>query len=153
MTASRRLAAIVVALSGLAMAGSAAAENAPGAPACMMVSGGAGAGFSNPAADKFWLDLQREINADVVVEFHRAGYAAHQVFEEVADRAKTPIKAMVAISQSGCAVLLQVTLDNNEDADGKYFAFDVSMLRFVKDSLEARLRAKMAARAASAAAH
>ena len=131
MIASRRARALVLALIGGVFAGAAAAEKAAGAPACLLVAGAAGGAFADPRIDKFWLEVEREINSNLFAQFQRGGYAVESVFEEAADRGKTPMKSLVAIGRSGCAYMLQVTNDVNEDAAGRYFAFDVSLLRFV----------------------
>ena len=131
MNTSRRLTAFALAFVGSVLGGNAIAQADPKAPACIVVAGGSGSRMAEPRVDLFWMAVNREITHLLVQDLGMNDYAAHEVFEEIADRDKTPRKSMVAVAQSGCAYLLQVGHDVGEDASGKYFTFEVTLLRLV----------------------
>ena len=129
-----RVARITSALMGLlllAVLQSAVAQAAPKAPACIVVAGGSGSQLAEPRADLFWMAVNREITHLLVLDFGMNDYATLEVFEEIADRGKQPKKSLDAAWRSGCAYLLQVSHYLGEDAGGKYFAFEVTLLRLV----------------------
>ena len=130
MTASLRLVSLI-ALALAAFPGVAAAQDMPTAPACIVVTGGGGSKFADPRMDKFWLEMNRLVTNQLLARLQQGGYASSEAFEELADRGQTPQKALVGLSRTGCSYLLQVTDEVAEDANGKFFAFDVLLMHIV----------------------
>ncbi len=127
---ARILACLIVA--GIAQA--AGAQSAPpSSPACIVVSGGTGSEFSDPRIDKTWVEVNRQVTDSLFDQLRQNGYAVREVFDEIADRNAKPQKSLVAVARTGCAQMLQVVHQVNENADGKYFGFDITVLRFVAD--------------------
>ena len=109
------------------------AQRMANAPDCMVVSGGTGSAFGDPNIDGLWLTINRKITDLLFDDLRENGYAARNVFTDAADRDVKPNKALAAVGASGCAHLLQVSHQVGEDAGGRFFTFQVSLLRFVSD--------------------
>jgi parvulin-like peptidyl-prolyl isomerase len=131
MTPTRHLRPFVALLMAGCLHG-AFAQRMSAAPDCLVVSGGTGAKFSDAKIDAIWLEINRQVSANLFTDLRENGYAARQVFTEAVDRDAQPSKALAAVARSGCGQLLQVSHQVDEDADGSYFAFDISLLRFVR---------------------
>lgn len=112
---------------------SAFAQRMASAPDCIVVSGGTGSQFQDAQVDGLWLEINRRVSDLVFEDLFENGYAVRKVFTGAADRDAKPAKALAAVAQSGCAHLLQVSHQVGEDADGKFFSFDISLLRFVRE--------------------
>lgn len=98
---------------------------------CALVVGGQGSVFADPRVDGLWLQINRKVTENLVTDLRQNGYAVVTSFSEIADRASQPQKSLVELSRSGCALMIQVAHDVGENAQGRYFGFDVSVLRFV----------------------
>jgi len=124
------------ALAALLLAGglqAAFAQRLANAPDCVVLSGGTGSAFGDSKIDAVWPEINRRVTDLLFEDLRENGYAVRKVFTEAADRDAKPNKALTAVAASGCAHLLQVSHKVGEDSDGRYFSFDVSLLRFVRD--------------------
>lgn len=131
MTLSRSV-RTVVALALAASLNAAFAQRMASAPDCIVVSGGTGSVFADPKIDGLWLEINRKVSDPLFEDLRENGYAVRSVFTDAAERDAKPNKALAAVAASGCAHLLQVSHMVGDDADGRYFTFQVSLLRFVR---------------------
>ncbi len=126
-----RITSALAGLCVLAGAPSAFGQADAKAPACIVVSGGSGSNLTPPQADRFWMEVNREVAHVLVLDLGMNDYPTHEAFEDIADRASQPRKSMQAVAQTGCAYLLQLAHDVGENGAGKYFDFEVTLLRLV----------------------
>lgn len=108
------------------------AQRMSAAPDCIVLSGGTGAAFADAKVDGTWLSVNRQVTDLLLEDLRENGYAVRKIFTEAADRDAKPNKALAATAASGCAHVLQVSHRVGDDADGPFFSFDISLLRFVR---------------------
>lgn len=102
----------------------------PPARDCALVSGGTGSQFTDVRVDKIWLEVNRKITDSLVDDLRENGYGVEKVFTEVADRTAEPPKAIRTLARVRCTRLIQVSHDVGQSAEGPFFGFTVSVLRF-----------------------
>lgn len=104
----------------------------PNAYRCAVLAGGTGSRFSDAKVDGFWREVNREVWAQLADQLRTATYDFDAVFTEASDSSKnTPLpKPLLAVARSRCAQLIQISHDIGEDKDGRYFSFDIAVLRF-----------------------
>ncbi|TAK93187.1 MAG: hypothetical protein EPO09_13475 [Aquabacterium sp.] len=104
----------------------------PNAYRCAVLAGGTGSRFGDAKVDGFWREVNREVWAQLADQLRTATYDFDAVFTEASDsNSKTPLpKPLLAVARSRCAQLIQISHDIGEDKDGRYFSFDLAVLRF-----------------------
>lgn len=105
----------------------------PNAYRCAVLAGGTGSRFADVKVDGFWREVNRELWGQLADQLRAGTYDIDTVFTEAADQNKPQPqlpKPLVAVARSRCAQLIQISHDVGEDKDGRYFAFDIAVLRF-----------------------
>ncbi|MBI5926377.1 MAG: peptidylprolyl isomerase [Aquabacterium sp.] len=102
----------------------------PNAYRCAVLAGGTGARFSDAKIDGFWREVNREVTGHVAESLRSGTYDIDIVFTDAKDEGKQPPKPLLAMARSRCAQLIQISHQVGDDKDGRFFAFDVAVLRF-----------------------
>lgn len=133
MNVSQRLAPLVLALACGLVSGMAAAQTAripadaqpfpPDQRPCLQVVGDSAgsAVLADPAADKSWVEIDREVTRSLVAELSKGGYANASVFIEQASRAPKPSPMEPAWRNSKCARVVLISHKLGNIAKGPYF--------------------------------
>lgn len=100
------------------------------ATGCAVVAGGAiGSKFDDPKIAAFW----DKVNASVTTELHDrlvlGQYKTVKLLVPTVDAASNQQVVLAALAQNRCNRLLQVSHTVDEDSAGKYFRFDVALMR------------------------
>lgn len=98
---------------------------------CVLVSGGGGPVFSDQKVDQLWLAVSQQITDFVVKDLRAQSYDVESVFTDAAERDMAPSKVMLAVARTQCAQILQIGLNVSEDTGGRYFAYEMAVLRLV----------------------
>src|SRR3954469_15934577 len=121
------LAALFV-LAGCASGERARTPSAGDAACAVLAGGGIGSAFAEPNITRFWYEVNKQIT-DRLHELLVAGrYRAVKVIvpaEETRDNEQWVVQAL---ARHRCGRLIQVSHAVNEDAAGKFFRFDVTVM-------------------------
>ena len=145
--------AAVVMLSACATPGDGRSDATPAAPTaaprtvpsylttdkgCAVVAGGGiGSLFADPKIGGFWQQVNGEITSqlhDRLVEDH---YRVVKLVVSAADAPNNEAVVVRALAANRCNRLIQVSHKVDEDANGKYFRFDVAAMRLRPDGANA----------------
>ncbi|WP_197342423.1 hypothetical protein [Ralstonia solanacearum] len=96
---------------------------------CAVVAGGSlGSDFTDPKVEGFWHDVNRQISSSLYEKLSADGFTAVPLTVARGDNATHVIA--VAAARSRCNRVIQVEHTVSEDAQGKYFSYQVSLMRF-----------------------
>lgn len=102
----------------------------PNAYRCAVLAGGTGSRFSEAKIDGFWREVNREVTGHVAERLRTDTYDIDIVFTDARDEGKQPPKPLLAMARSRCAQLIEISHHIGEDKGGRFFAFEVAVLRF-----------------------
>ncbi len=98
-------------------------------PSCALVVGGPGSSFADPKIGKVWYEANRQIIGYLYQLLSGEGYQVKRLMLEP-DLSSSNVLSSVALAlaQSKCNTFIQVALDVDEDKQGKYFQYSVSVI-------------------------
>ena len=104
----------------------------------ILVGGSVGSEFAQPDVAGFWHDVNKGISDYLYQDLILEKYRVVRVTVSVAQASSISSIIVQAMARQRCNRILQLSNDIDEDKDGKYFGFIVSLLRVVpKDSVGA----------------
>lgn len=96
---------------------------------CAVVAGGSlGSDFADPKVEGFWHDVNRQISSSLYEKLSADGFKAVPLTVARDDNATHAIAT--AAARNRCNRVIQVEHTVSEDAQGKYFTYQVSLMRF-----------------------
>ena len=104
------------------------------AKACLLISTGAislSSVSADPMADKFWVEVDRQLMVALQRSLNLDGYRSFYVFTEIAQRNAQPSLLSVGQKNSKCASLITIAHQVGEDEQGRFFGFNVTVTHFV----------------------
>jgi hypothetical protein len=96
---------------------------------CAVVAGGGiGSAFADPKITRFWSEVNRQITDRLYELLTAAKYRSTKLIVAPEDTRNTERLVVQGMSSNRCSRLIQLSHTVNEDAAGKFFRFDVSVM-------------------------
>ena len=109
----------------------------PDAKPCLLVNTGAvpmSTVSADPAVDKYWVEIDRQIMSALVDGLTRDGYGTVYVFVDTTQRDAQPPRLSVGLHNSRCADIVLIAHQIGQDGDGPYFSFAALVSHYVTPS-------------------
>jgi hypothetical protein len=109
----------------------AAAPPSGGSLPCVLLAGGMGGRFKEPKIDAIWMEVNRQVSGYLMDDLWNNGYAVFKYIDDPAATVTNPPASVLALARHGCRQMLQVSHVVGEDGTGRFFGFDIDVLRMV----------------------
>lgn len=99
---------------------------------CAVVAGGAiGSMFADPKITEFWYEANRQVTEHLYDDLAKGQFKVVKLIVPVEKLEANKQLVIQELAKNRCSRLIQVSHSVGEDGEGKFFRFDVAMIRLV----------------------
>ncbi len=107
----------------------ASAQGQTGSLPCVLLAGGLGGHFQDAKIEAIWTEVNRQVSGYLMDDLWNNGYVAFQYIADPGEAPSNPPGSVLSLARHGCRQMIQVSHVVGEDSTGRFFGFDIDVLR------------------------